>query len=131
MADSRRVIVTGATGLIGRRLCEQLSAKGYQIVVFSRNPEKARRSLPSAAEYVAWTPSETGPWASAIDGAYAVIHMAGAPILGKRWSEAYKAEIVSSRVIGTRGIVNAMRAAQSKPRVFVSGSAVGYYGARD
>ena len=131
MADSRRVIVTGATGLIGRRLCEQLSAKGYQVVVFSRDPQKAQRSLSGAAEYVAWTPSESGPWASAIDGAYGVIHMAGAPILGKRWSESYKAEIVSSRVIGTRGLVNAMRAAQSKPRVFVSGSAVGYYGARD
>lgn len=131
MADTRRVIVTGATGLIGRRLCEELKSKGYQIVIFSRDPQKARRSLPGATEYVAWTPAESGPWASAIDGAHAVIHLAGAPILGKRWSEAYKAEIVNSRIIGTRGIVNAMRAAQSKPRVFVSGSAVGYYGARD
>lgn len=131
MTDTRRVVVTGATGLIGRRLFEQLKSRGYQIVIFSRDPQKAQRSLPGAAEYMAWTPSESGPWASAIDGADAVIHMAGAPILGKRWSEAYKAEIRTSRVIGTRGIVNAMRAAQNKPRVFVSGSAVGFYGGRD
>lgn len=131
MADTRRVVITGATGLIGRRLFEQLTSRGYQIVIFSRDPQKARRSLPGAAEYVAWTPSENGPWAGAINGAYAVIHMAGAPILGKRWSEAYKAEIRDSRIIGTRGLVNAMRAAQNKPQVFVSGSAVGYYGGRD
>jgi uncharacterized protein (TIGR01777 family) len=131
MINTKRVIVTGATGLIGKRLCEQLISKGYEIVVFSRDAEKARRALPGAAEYVAWTPAENGPWASAIDGAHAVIHLAGAPILGKRWSEAYKAEIRNSRVIGTRGLVNAMRAARNKPQVFVSGSAVGYYGGRD
>jgi hypothetical protein len=131
MSNTRRVIVTGATGLIGKRLCEQLIATGYQIVVFSRSPEQARQSLPGAAEYVAWTPSEHGAWAGAIDGAYGVIHLAGAPILGKRWSEAYKAEIRNSRIVGTRGLVNAIRAAQNKPQVFVSGSAVGYYGGRD
>ncbi len=131
MATTRRVIMTGATGLIGTRLYEQLKARGYQIVIFSRDPQKAQRALPDAAEYVAWTPSEHGAWASAIDGAYAVIHLAGAPILGKRWSAAYKAEIRDSRVIGTRGLVNAMRAARIKPLVFVSGSAVGYYGGRD
>jgi uncharacterized protein len=131
MADTRRVIVTGATGLIGKRLCEQLRSKGYQIVIFSRDPQRAQCALPGAAEYVAWTPSESGPWASAIDGAYAIIHLAGAPIIGKRWNAAYKDEIRNSRVIGTRGLVNAIRAAQNRPRVFVSGSAVGYYGARD
>ncbi|HEX6290653.1 MAG TPA: TIGR01777 family oxidoreductase [Herpetosiphonaceae bacterium] len=131
MADTKRVVITGATGLIGKRLCEQLKAKGYQIVVFSRDPQQARRSLPGAAEYITWTPAEEGPWTGAIDGAYGVIHLAGAPIIGKRWSAAYKAEIRNSRVIGTRGLVNAMRAAQHRPQVFVSGSAVGYYGARD
>jgi uncharacterized protein (TIGR01777 family) len=131
MADTKRVIITGATGLIGKRLCEQLRAQGYQIVIFSRNAEQARRAVPGAAEYVAWTPAESGAWASALDGAHGVIHLAGAPILGKRWSESYKAEIRSSRIIGTRGLVNAMRAARQRPQVFVSGSAVGYYGGRD
>lgn len=131
MPDTKRVVITGATGLIGRKLCAQLSAKGYQIVVFSRDADAARRSIPGAAEYVAWTPSESGPWAAAIDGAYAVINMAGAPIIGKRWNAAYKQELRDSRIIGTRGLVNAMAAAQRKPEVFVSGSAIGYYGNRD
>jgi hypothetical protein len=131
MADTQRVVVAGATGLIGRALCAQLTAKGYQVVVFSRNPAAARRAIPSAVEYVAWTPSESGTWAAAIDGAYAVINMAGAPIIGKRWNAAYKQELRDSRIIGTRGLVRAMAAAQRKPRVFISGSAIGYYGSRD
>ena len=131
MADTQRVVVAGATGLIGRKLCAQLTAKGYQVVVFSRNPDSARRAIPNAVEYVAWTPSESGPWATALDGAYAVINLAGAPIIGKRWNAAYKQELRDSRVIGTRGLVNAIAAAQRTPQVFVSGSAIGYYGSRD
>lgn len=130
MADTQRVVVTGATGLIGRAVCAQLVAHGYQVVVFSRNAEQARAAVPRAAEYVSWTPSESGAWAAALDGAYGVIHFAGAPIIGKRWNEAYKRELRDSRIIGTRGLVNAMAAAQRRPRVFVSGSAIGYYGNR-
>lgn len=128
MADSKRVVVTGATGLIGRKLSMQLAAKGYSVVVFSRNAAKARAKLPEAAEFVNWTPAEQGAWAGAIDGAYAVINLAGANNFAKRWNDAYKQEIYNSRIIGTRGLVNAMRAATDKPSVFISGSAIGYYG---
>ncbi len=123
MTDGRTVVVTGATGLIGQRLCRRLCEKGYRVVVFARNPATARRTVPDAAEWVAWTAAETGPWASAIDGAHAVVNLAGAPIIGKRWSGAYKKEIRDSRIVATRGLVSAMRAARTKPQVFVSGSA--------
>lgn len=131
MADGQRVVVAGATGVIGRKLCEQLISNGYQVVVFSRNPDSARRTVPGAAEYVAWTATESGPWMSAVDGAHAVINVSGANVFAKRWSDRYKQEILNSRVLGTRGLVNAMRAAKQKPSVFISGSAVGYYGFRD
>jgi uncharacterized protein (TIGR01777 family) len=131
MADTKRIVVTGATGLIGKAVCKRLVARGDQVVVFSRDPQKARAATPGAAEYVAWTPAEQGPWATAVDGADAVIHLAGASIAGKRWDEAYKREIRDSRVLGTRGIVNTLRQAKVKPKVLVSGSAVGYYGPRD
>ncbi|HEU5100560.1 MAG TPA: TIGR01777 family oxidoreductase [Roseiflexaceae bacterium] len=128
MADNKRVVIAGATGTIGRALCRQLLAKGYQVVVFSRDPQKARRSVPDAAEYVAWQPSESGPWAAAIDGAHAVINLAGASLFGRRWTSEYKHEIIDSRVVGTRGLVRAMAEAQNRPKVFISTSAVGYYG---
>ncbi len=135
ISDPKRVVITGATGLIGKKLCARLRDKGYQLVIFSRNPAKARQTVPDAAEYVAWSPAENGTWASAIAGVYGVIHLAGEPIaegiFGKRWTAANKALIRDSRVIGTRGIVNAMAAAQQKPQVFVCASAIGYYGFRD
>jgi uncharacterized protein len=131
VTDTKKVIVTGATGLIGRTLCQRLAERSYSVIVFSRDPASAKRKVPSAQEFVAWTPTEQGPWASALDGVYGVINLAGAPVFGKRWSEDYKAEIRNSRVVGTRGLVNAMHAAQHKPQVFISGSAIGYYGARD
>ncbi|MGC8799291.1 TIGR01777 family oxidoreductase [Chloroflexus sp.] len=129
--SNKRIIITGATGLIGRKLVAELR-DDYQLVIFSRNPERARALLPGAADYVAWQPAEQGPWAAAIDGAWAVVHLAGAPVatglLGRRWTPEYKAEIRNSRIIGTRGIVNAMAGAQQRPSVFVCASAVGYYG---
>jgi hypothetical protein len=135
MSNSKRIILTGATGMIGSRLFTALRERDYQVVVFSRSPEDARAKLPGAADYVAWSPAESGPWATAVDGAYAVVHLAGAPIsqglLGVRWTDAYKAEILRSRVVGTRGIVGAITAAARRPAVLVSASAVGYYGFRD
>lgn len=131
MTDTKNIIVTGATGLIGRTLCQRLAERGYRVTVFSRDPQAARKKTPAAHDFVAWTPAEQGPWSAAIDGAYGVVHLAGASLFAKRWTDAYKAEIRESRVVGTRGLVNAMRAAQRKPQVFVSGSAIGYYGARD
>lgn len=131
MAEQQRVIVTGATGLIGKALCRRLIEKGYAVVVFSRDPAQARQAVPGAAEYVAWTPAESGPWVGAVDGAYAVISLAGASIAGKRWSPQYKQQILNTRTLGTRGLVQAMAQAARKPRIFLSGSAIGYYGFRD
>lgn len=135
MSNAKRIILTGATGLIGTRLFAALLARGYDVVVFSRNPDDARRKLPGAADYVAWTPAEAGPWTAAISGAHAVIHLAGAPIsqglIGVRWTDAYKQEILRSRVVGTRGIVNAIAAASPRPAVLVNASAIGYYGYTD
>ncbi|MDQ6693256.1 MAG: TIGR01777 family oxidoreductase [Chloroflexota bacterium] len=131
MQSNRRVIVTGATGLVGKALTQELTRHGYSVVVFTRSPEQAKRTLPEAAEYVAWQPGGGGDWAKHIDGAHAIVNLAGANIFGKRWSESYKQEIMDSRVQGTRGLVDAIRRAQTKPQVLVNGSAVGYYGMTD
>jgi NAD dependent epimerase/dehydratase family enzyme len=108
----KRVIVTGATGLIGKAVCKELQARGYDVVVFSRAPESARKKVPGAVGYVAWQPEEGGAWAKEVDGAWAIINLAGASVAGKRWNEKYKRQIRDSRVIGTRGLVRAIAAAR-------------------
>jgi len=128
----KRIVITGATGQIGRPLTRRLMEEGHHVVVFSRDPEHARAVLAGAAEYVAWAPEESGDWTSAIDGADAVVGLAGAPFF-RKWKSREEFERVGTggRVLANRGLVNAMRSASSPPSVFVSASAVGYYGFRD
>lgn len=129
MTDTKRVIVTGATGLIGKPLCKRLRERGYTVVAFSRSPDKARNKV-EAAEYVAWKPEENGQWSAAVDGAYAVINLAAAGLYDKRWTEKFKREIRESRVIGTRGLVEAIGRAKQRPKALINASAVGIYGPR-
>ncbi|RRR68746.1 MAG: TIGR01777 family protein [Candidatus Viridilinea halotolerans] len=132
MSNTQRIILTGATGLIGRKLFAALRERGDELVVFSRNPEAARKSLPGAADYVAWQPNKTGSWAAALEGADAIINLAGAPIsqgvIGPRWTPSYKEEIRSSRVIGTRGLVQALADVSKRPKVLINASSAGFYG---
>lgn len=126
------IVITGATGLIGSELARQLIAEGENVVVLSRSPESASTKVPGAAAYAAWNYSQAeGEWANYIDGAKAVVHLAGKPLLEGRWSEEHKVESYNSRVVGTRNIVKAMQKASRKPEVFISASAIGYYGAFD
>lgn len=122
--------VTGATGLLGRALCQKLISRGDQVTVLSRDPERAKQLVPGCHHYVRWTP-QLGPWQSSLEGITGVIHLAGAPIFAERWSTAYKEQIRSSRVAGTQGILEAIRHCQNPPEVLVSASAIGYYGFRD
>ncbi|TMA75740.1 MAG: TIGR01777 family protein [Deltaproteobacteria bacterium] len=103
-----RVVVAGASGLIGSALTRALRERG-----------DAAAALPRFA---------SAPWT--VEGADAVVNLAGASVAGKRWSPAYKKEIEQSRVLTTRAVVDAIRAAQRKPRVLINASAVGYYGGR-
>ncbi|HEV2461801.1 MAG TPA: NAD-dependent epimerase/dehydratase family protein [Ktedonobacterales bacterium] len=129
MPEAKRVIVVGATGEIGRAISAKLlSDPVYALVVFSRDPEAARQKVPGAVDYIAWEPVETGQWAAAVDGAYAVINMAGAPSFGVRWTPAYRAFLHTNRTTILRGLVRAMEDAATRPVVFVAASAVGAYG---
>jgi uncharacterized protein len=103
-----RVVTAGASGLIGSALTKALRARGDEAVALPRYG--------------------TGAWS--VEGADAVVNLAGASVAGKRWSTAYKKEILESRVLATRALVEAIATAQRKPRVLVNASAVGYYGGR-
>jgi uncharacterized protein len=126
------IVVTGATGIIGEKLVRELCSRGKEVVVFARSPENAASKIPGAARYIRWDSfMESGEWTSYIDGAKAVIHLAGKPLLDGRWNEAHKKECYDSRVLGTRHLVQAIAKAAVKPEVFISSSAIGYYGSFD
>jgi uncharacterized protein len=121
-----RVLITGATGLIGRQISRLLSAEGHQIVVLSRRPESAR--VVSGASVYPWQMGS--PPVQALEGVEAVIHLAGEPVTTSRWSNEQKRRIRDSRVIGTRHLVDAIKSVTDRPKVLVSASAVGFYGDR-
>jgi uncharacterized protein (TIGR01777 family) len=122
-----RVTMTGATGLIGPRLVQALHRRGDEVTVLTRNPEKARTAL-AGVEAVRWGDPESEPApAEALAGRDAVVHLAGEPV-AQRWSDEARERIRASREAGTRNLVAGLRAAQPRPSVLVSSSAVGYYG---
>jgi uncharacterized protein (TIGR01777 family) len=124
----RRIIITGITGLIGSYIARQLARRGDHVIGFARNIERSRRAVPEAAEHIEWSTSmASGGWTEALDGAYAVINLAGAPI-AQRWNAERKAAMYNSRIDGTRHLVDAMRKARQTPQVLINASAVGYYG---
>lgn len=126
-----KIAITGATGLVGTRLVAKLNEAQHQLVIFTRNPDKAKRLFPQKAfsnlEIVKYTPQESGDWQQRISGCDAVVNLAGEPI-AERWTTAHKEAIMTSRQIGTRKLVEAIASAEQKPQVLVSGSAIGYYG---
>ncbi|MCX8067070.1 MAG: TIGR01777 family oxidoreductase [Anaerolineae bacterium] len=124
-----RVILTGGTGLIGRALAAELVAAGYEVIVLSRTPHRAR-GLPSGIRIEAWDGRTTQGWGGLADGAYGIVNLAGENIAGGRWTEEYKRRIRQSRLDAGRAVVEAVRAAKCKPAVVVQASGVGYYGPR-
>lgn len=117
-----KILVTGASGLIGRALTTRLKADGHNVVVAVRR--EARRN-----DEIQWDPAAGVLSPSAFDGVDAVIHLAGAGIGDKRWSDAYKKEVLESRTRSTALLANTMAQLPHKPSVFLSGSAIGFYGA--
>lgn len=127
---SKRVFVTGGTGLVGSALVEALSGRGDQVVVLSRDPVRARARLPPGVTVVAGDPSaDGGAWQGHLAGADAVVNLAGASIAGKRWDARYKQLLRDSRVESTRHVVEALAALseEQRPRVLVSASGADYY----
>jgi uncharacterized protein (TIGR01777 family) len=114
-----RITITGASGLLGTKLVERLRARGDEVTTLSRNP--------SSAGAVAWQPEDEPAPAAALSGRDAVVHLAGENV-AQRWSDDAKRRIRSSRELGTRHLVAGIEAAEPRPRVLVSSSAVGYYG---
>jgi uncharacterized protein (TIGR01777 family) len=118
-----RVLVAGASGYIGTELCRQLEADGHTVL-------RLVRRAPATTDEFLWSPTQRTVDPAAIERADAVINLAGASTGRIPWTRSYKREILYSRVNGTRTLAEAIGAATNPPRVFLNGSAVGYYGDR-
>jgi uncharacterized protein len=122
-----KVLITGATGLIGKALRKALLAEGHEIVVLTRNP--ARATDLAGTKAFAWQPEQERPPTEAFEGITAVIHLAGENVAA-RWTPEHKRRIHDSRVLGTRNLVLEMRQSPKPPAILISSSAVGFYGDR-
>lgn len=119
MSLPQRIAITGASGLIGTALIGHLKSEGHTVQRLVRRPVVS-------ADEIQWDPAAGTVDLAALEGIDAVIHLAGANVGDKRWSKKYKAEILNSRLMGTTTIANAVNAV--KPQVFISASAIGWYG---
>lgn len=116
-----RILVTGGTGFLGTALCEVLGIEGHDVTVVTREPARVE-----FGRGIAWSEMP-----AAMATADAVVNLAGEPVAGKRWTADRKRRIRDSRVDATRALVDAMAQGEHRPTVFISGSAIGYYGPRD
>ncbi len=117
------ILVSGSTGLVGSHLLRYLGSKGHQIKALVRH-------APTHPSQIQWNPPQRGPAPEFLEGIDAVIHLAGESIASGRWTDSRKREIRDSRVQGTRLLMDAITRLKTPPKVFISASAIGYYGNR-
>lgn len=120
-----KILITGSSGLIGKALQKSFSEKGYEMLL-------ASRSEPETPDHIQWN-TDTGfanEDLSRLEGLDAVIHLAGESVSGLRWTEEKKKAIRDSRVFGTRSLIETFNMLENRPKVFISGSAIGFYGDR-
>ena len=123
-----RVLVTGATGLIGSALCDALLSRGDEVVGLTRDPDRARPKNPTVHWY-AWQATAERPPTEALTGVDGVVNLIGEEI-NQRLTDQAKVRIRESRLVSTRNLLQGIQAAPSKPKVFIGQSAIGYYGDR-
>lgn len=123
-----KVLITGATGFVGSKLCLELTKAGHELIILTRNPDRARQKLSLNAQYFKWSPESELPPKEAITQADAIIHLLGENISARRWSTEQKERIENSRVKGTQNLTRAIDEYRETPlKSFVSTSAIGIY----
>ena len=123
------IVIAGGSGFLGGALARSLALEGHDVAILTR--QASNRSDAPRLSFVPWTPDgSAGAWARVVNGASAVVNLAGESIAAKRWSSAQKKKLRDSRLLATQSLNAAIRQAANPPGAFISGSAVGYYGDR-
>lgn len=124
-----KILITGATGLVGSKLCNSLCAQNHELIILTRDPRRAKSKLGINATFYEWQPETSEPPQSALSNLDVVVHLAGESIAQKRWCKNQKQKIRDSRILSTRNLVGAIsKSSRDTPIVFISASAVGFYG---
>ena len=118
-----KVLITGASGLIGKELQKSFEQKGYEMLL-------ASRSEPKDDKHVQWSIDEGFTDPDKLEGIDVVVHLAGENVSGLRWTDEKKKAIRDSRILGTRNVVDAISKLKHKPKTFIASSAIGFYGER-
>lgn len=122
-----RVIITGGTGLIGRALAEQMAGDGHEVIVLSRDPGRAK-DFSDRVRLVKWDGRTPQGWSQWVDGAGAIVNLAGAGLADRLWTKSRKQILLDSRIWAGQAVAEAVAASERKPGVVIQVSAVGYYG---
>jgi uncharacterized protein (TIGR01777 family) len=124
------ILITGGTGLIGRTLTKTLTAKGYKVIILSRSiPELQQSGISGNLTYARWDIKNQQIDIEAIQAADYIVHLAGAGVMDKKWTNEYKKEIISSRADSARLIVDSLKKHSNKVKAIISASAIGWYSA--
>lgn len=123
---NKRIVVTGATGLVGKKLVAALALRNNKVYVVSRSPEKIKTILPKAAGAVSW--DDEDELLHQIELCDSIIHLSGENVMSQKWNDEHKKNILESRINTTKKLVDIIASTPSRPDSFICASAIGYYG---
>ena len=120
------VLITGGTGLVGKCLTSYLLEKGYKVIILTRSVKGKNNS--NSLSYASWDVHQQTIDLNAVQSADIIIHLAGAGVVDKRWTDKYKKEILESRTMSSKLIIDTLKQYSNQVKVIVSSSAIGWYG---
>jgi len=124
-----KIVVTGATGFIGRALCNEL-AKEHNVIALTQRPRRASFLFEKPVNIIKWDPEDMDGWERSLEVSDAIVNLAGTNLASGRWTENLKAKILNSRINSSRILLQAIKNTQAKPKTFIMSSAIGFYGSR-
>ncbi len=122
-----KIAISGATGLIGKKIVDKLINRNDEVIVLTRSIKKAKNVFNDNVNFIDWS-KNINEWQTQLETVDVVINLAGENVMARRWNKEHKRKIYSSRINGTKKLVDAILSLTNKPKVFISASAIGYYG---